>query len=119
MAKSSGEGKESAENLWYLLKIDKRTKRHSKDCDDAAAKLDAVEELDVENGFSPKTVCSEQVDKVGRSEIEIDVLQAKQSREKDATQQEPIFIVSCQYHGQDEDSIEEAVVLEMDVVDNE
>lgn len=119
VTKSSGKWEKSTEDLWNLLKIHERAECQSKDCNDTAAKLDAVEELNVENGSWPKTVRSEQVDEVGRSEVEVDVLQAEQSREHDATEKQPVSVVSCQDHGQDEHAVEEAVILEMDVVNDE
>lgn len=46
------------------------------------------------------------------------MLEAQESS-KEQTRQQKCRVVACQDHGQDEDTVEKAIVLEMDMVDDE
>ena len=70
-----------------MPKVYEWSKGESNDKPDPNGEFDAVEYLDVEDRSWTETVGSEQVDEVRRSEVEIDVFQAEQGREQDATGQ--------------------------------
>lgn len=76
MTQPSREWKEPAKNLWDLLVVHKRSKGQSSNDADPNAKLDTVEYFDVEDGSRPHAISSKQEDKVRRSKVEIDMLEA-------------------------------------------
>jgi hypothetical protein len=73
--------------LWNLFVVHEWSKCKASNCADAQAEFDAVGELDVKDGTRPKAVCAQQVDKVCRSQVEVDVLEAEQGSENNAAGQ--------------------------------
>jgi hypothetical protein len=88
MTKSSREWKQPAHDLWDLTLESKWAEGSSEDCRDYSSQLDAVEELDSENGFRRQAVRPKQEDEVGRGQVEIDVLHAEQGCENDPALQQ-------------------------------
>ena len=87
MTQSPRKGKESAQHLRNLLIIHKRPECQSRDNSDTEAKLDAIQPSNVEDRPRAKTVCPKQVNKVRRSEVEVNVLQAEHGSEEDTARQ--------------------------------
>lgn len=121
MTEPPREWKQALEDLLKLSPERKWSKGASKHCNDADAQFDAVGEANGEEGKFPpftKAICTQQEDKVSWCQVKIDVLQAQECSEKNAGE-EKRGLVPGQHHGQNEYSIEEAIVLEMDMVDDQ
>lgn len=94
MAKTSREWEQSLEDLWNLFVVHEWSKGKTSDNSYAQTELDAVEELDMEDGTRSKAIRAQQVDKVCRCQVEVDVLEAEQGGKNDAACQETGIVSS-------------------------
>lgn len=77
VTKTSREWEQSLQDLRDLLIVDEGSERKTCDKSNAQAKLDAVEELYVEYGTRSEAVGAQQVNKVCRRQVKIDMLEAQ------------------------------------------
>ncbi len=84
VAEPAREGEQTAEDLRDLALERERAERGAEDGRDARAQLEAVEELDAEDGFRREAVGAQEEDEVGRCQVEVDVLHAQQGGEEEA-----------------------------------
>jgi len=118
VAQASGKGEEAAEQLRHLTPVCEGAEGDGEDGGDAQAQLGGVEKLDVEDGGGPQTVGAQQVDEVGGREVQVDVLEHQEGGEEQAAGQEGGFLAR-ENERKDEETVEEAVVLEVDVVNDQ
>ena len=118
MAQTSREGEQTAEDLRDLVLERKGPERSHENGDDSTAKLDAVDELDPEDRFGGEAVHPEEVDEVSRGEVKVDVLHAQQGGKDEAAREQRRLLLGQDQRG-DQDAVHDAIVLEMDVVDDE
>lgn len=118
MSQPAIEGEKPDQQLRNLVPVHERAKCSGKDGDNANAQLHAMEELDAENGLRAQAVDAEQVHEIRRSDVQIQMLEAQQGREEVAAVQQG-RLPAGQDQGQDQDAEEEAIVLEMNVVDDQ
>lgn len=118
MAKTSRKGEQSAEQLGHLFHGGKGTKRGPEYSHKPQAQLDAVQEANSEYRFGGKAVLPQKIDKVRRREVQVDVFEAEQHGKDEAAQQQSRLAAS-QDKRQDEHAVHEAIVLEVDVVDDQ
>jgi hypothetical protein len=88
VTESSREWEQPLQHLRDLLIVHERTKGKTGDDCDAQSEFDAVDDLNVKDGTRPKAIRPQEVDEVGRSHVEVDVLETEQSRKDSATGQE-------------------------------
>ena len=65
-----------------------------------------------------QAVCAEEIDKVGRSEVQENVLETEEDGEENATQEQSRLVPRKGY-GENEYPVEETIVLVVDMVDDE
>lgn len=118
MAEAAREGKQPAQDLRYLPPERKRAEGGSENAKYARPQLEAVEKLEAENGLGRQAVGPEQEHHVGRGQVGVDVLHTEQSREDQAAGEEARFVPG-QNQGGNQDPVHAAVVLEVDVVNNQ
>lgn len=118
MSQAAVEWEEAAQQLRNLVPVHEWSESGGEDGDDANTQLDAVEELDAENRLRAQAVHAEQVHEIRRSNVQIQVLEAQQRREEVAAVQQGRLVASKD-QGQDKDAEEEAIVLEMNVVNDQ
>jgi len=87
MAQASREWEQSLQDLWYLFVVHKWPKCKASNYADTQAQFDAVEDLDIKDGARPEAVRPQQVDKVCRSQVEVNMLETEQSGEHNTTSQ--------------------------------
>jgi hypothetical protein len=120
VAQSPGEREQTTKNLVELTPPREWAKGRCEHCNDADSQLDAVEKLDVEvrkRRPVPEAIGAQKIDKIRGCEIQVDVLQAQEGS-KEQTRQQERRVITCKDHGQYQDTVEKAIVLEMDVVDD-
>jgi hypothetical protein len=86
MAQSSGEREKPILQLENL--IGKWSKSNGKDAHNADPKLDDIQKSWAEDVLRIQAVGAEEVDEVGQRKVEIDMLEAEQSSEQEATGKE-------------------------------
>lgn len=94
VAKASREWEQSLQDLRHLFVVQEWSKCNASNRADAQTQLDAVGELDMENGTRSKAIRAQEVDKVCRSQVEVDVLEAEQGGE-DKTASQETGVVPC------------------------
>jgi len=94
MAKSSREWEQPLQHLRYLFVVYERAKGEAGNDRDAQSEFDAVEDLDIKDRARSEAVGSQEIDEVGWSHVEVDVLETKQGR-KDNTTGEQTGFLSC------------------------
>ncbi|GMF75807.1 unnamed protein product [Aspergillus oryzae] len=90
----------------------------SKHTDDTQTKFEDISKSGSKDRLRVKAVSSQQVDKVGQRQIEMNVFHAEQYGKSDAAVEER-RLLSCEYDRQDQNPVHEAIVLEMDVIDDQ
>lgn len=118
MAQTSWEREEPIFQLEQLIPIDEWTKCYSKHTDDTQTKFEDISKSGSKDRLRVKAVSSQQVDKVGQRQIEMNVFHAEQYGKSDAAVEER-RLLSCEYDRQDQNPVHEAIVLEMDVIDDQ
>lgn len=118
MAQAPGERKQPVLQLQQLVPMGKRAKGQAKHDDHADPKLERVAKPWPEDRLGVQAVCSQQIDKVCQREIEVDMLETEQDCKDDTTIQKS-RLLACQDNGQDQQTVHEPIVLEVDVVDDE
>lgn len=118
MTQAPRKRKEPRKKLLGLTPVDKGTQRHRGDRQDPEAQLDRVAQPNPKDGFRAHAVRSKEKDKIGRGQVEIDVLHAEQNGKQDAAREER-RLFPRQHEGEHQDAVQEAIVLEMNVVDNQ
>lgn len=118
VAEPPRKGEEPAQQLRHLPQRDKRPKRRREDGCDPPAELQAVQDPRAEHIARRQAVRAQQEDEVRGREVEVDVLEAQEGGEDEATGEEG-GAGAGEDEGEEEDAVEEAVVLEVDVVDDE
>lgn len=118
MAEAPGEWKQPADDLGDLVHHGEGTERSAGHDGQPDPQLHAVEELDPPDGLWRQAVGAQKVDKVGWREVGVDVLHAEQHGKHQAARQQRRALPR-QDERYDENAIHEAVVLEVDVVDEE
>lgn len=88
VAQSPGEWEEPVLQLQQLTPLRKRPKGNCKDTNHTDSKFDDVPNSGSEDGFGIETIGAQQVDKVGKGKVQVDVLHAQQDCEKYTTVQE-------------------------------
>jgi len=104
--------------LRHLLKIHERTKSQTSDESDSAPELDTVEHARLVDRLAIQAIHSEQPEKVRWRQVQVDVLEAQQYREEGAARKKSGRLAS-EHDREDEYAVQEAVVLEVDVVDDQ
>ena len=69
----------------------------------------------MEYRLGPEAVRAEEIDEVCGGEVEVDVLEHQENGEEDAAE-EDCRLLAGEDEGEDEEPVEEAIVLEVDVV---
>ena len=88
VAEASREREQSLQDLWNLFVIHEWSECKASNYADAQTQLDTVGKLDVKDGARSKAIRAQQVDKVCRGQVEVNVLEAKQGGENNAASQE-------------------------------
>lgn len=88
VAEASREREQSLQDLWHLFVIHEWSECKASNYADAQTQLDTVGKLDVKDGARSKAIRAQQVDKICRGQIEVNVLEAKQGGENNAASQE-------------------------------
>jgi len=118
MTKTTRERKESFQQLLCLAMVQKGSKCDRKYGHDRRAELDAIGQAEMKDGVATQAILAQKVDEVGWSEVEVDVLEAEQSRKQCSAEQD-CRLVPGKGKGEEEQAIHETVVLEVDMVDDE
>ena len=118
MAQSPGEGEQPVLELQQLAPLRKWTKGNGEDTHHTESQFDDVSEPRSENGFGIQAVGAQQIDKVCKSQVEVDVLHTQQDREENTTV-EKSGLLPGENDGQDQESIHEAIVLEVNMINYE
>lgn len=118
MAQTSREREEPIFQLEQLIPIDEWTKCYGKHTDDAQTKLENISKSGPKDRLRVKAVSSQQVDKVGQRQIEMNMFHAEQNGKSDAAVEER-RLFPCKYDGQDQNPVHEPVILEMNVIDDQ
>ena len=101
-----------------MIPINKGSECKSKNEAYPESEFNAVSKPDSEPRSRVETVHSKEKDEVCWCQVEIDMFEAKQDCESDATQQKP-RLPACKNDREDENAVHEAVVLEVNMVDDE
>lgn len=125
MCQASAERKESLEKVWYFVVIHEWTESHRENGNNDGAQFEKIcpankTDCIVEKALfgvilKVQSVRTQQEDKHGRRQVQIDVLEAKKYTEPEAAPQE-LLLARIGNH-QHKKPIHHAVVLEMNMID--
>lgn len=118
MAQASREWEQAAQQLRDLAPIGEWPESGSEDGENAHAELDCVAEADMKDRLRAQAVRAEEVDEICGGEVKVDVLEHQKNGEEDAAEEER-RLLAREDEGEDEEPVEKAIVLEVDVVDYE
>lgn len=118
MAQAPRERKQAAHNLFNLTPIPERPKSASKDKRKHRSQLGTIDHPGPQDRLCAQAVHAEQVDKVRRRQVKVDVFEAEQDGKEEGPAEHG-RLVSYGDHGQYQYAIEEAIVLEVNMINDE
>ena len=113
MTESPRERKKSDEELIELTPVPEWTQCGSKDDYQRRTKLQTIAQFNAQEGSCAQAVCSQQIHKVCRCEVQVYVFEAKKRCKNTATNEHG-RLLSQQHDRKYEQTVKEAVILEVD-----